>query len=107
MPRYFITIFFVFWLPSFSMYFFLKNKISHLIKKAFWLNLLIWLPLTFAAEYLYLWLDIWNFSEAIDPLTGIEIFGAPVEEFIFWFGAPVFFSLLYLTFDYIDKKYMR
>lgn len=107
MPRYLLTVILIFWVPSLILYLFLRNKISPLKKKAFWLNLLLWLPITFAAEYLYLWADIWNFSEDFDPLTGITIFGAPIEEFVFWFGAPVFFSLLYLFLEYLDKKYWR
>jgi hypothetical protein len=49
-------------------------------------------------------LDIWNFSEKISPLLGINIFGVPLEEFLFWFGAAVFFPLLYLAFNEIDQK---
>ena len=107
MPRYFLTVLFIFWIPSVFLYFFLRNKLTALKKKSFWINLAIWCPVTFAAEYLYLWADIWNFSEEFDPLLGISIFGAPIEEFAFWFGAPVFFTLLYLAFSYIDRRYFR
>jgi len=105
MPRYFLTVVFIFWIPSIFLFLFLRNRLSPLKRKAFWFNLLFWFPVTFAAEYLYLWADIWNFSEQVDPLIGLTIFGAPIEEFFFWFGAPVFFSLLYLFLDHIDRKF--
>jgi len=104
-PRYFLTDILIFWLPAVIIYLFLRKKTNSLQKKAFWINLLIWCPVTFAAEYLYLWADIWNFSEEFDPLLGISIFGAPIEEFAFWFGAPVFYTMLYMLFDYLDRKY--
>ena len=60
---------------------------------------MVFWPLTAAMEYLCLYLDIWDFSQELDPLLGIALFGAPIEEFLFWFGAPVFVLLAYFAFD--------
>ncbi|MFH1258830.1 MAG: hypothetical protein ABII74_03295 [Elusimicrobiota bacterium] len=107
MHLYFWTVIIIFWIPSAFLYLFLRKKLDSLTKKAFWITVLILMPVTFAAEYIYLWADIWNFSENYDPLIGISIWGAPIEEFIFWFGAPIFFTLVYLFFDYLDRRYLR
>lgn len=97
MPRYFIDTIIIFWIPILIMGIFLRNKLNPLTKKAFWISVLILTPLTFAMEYVYLWADIWNFTEAVDPLLGIRIWGAPIEEFCYWFGAGPFIILVYLT----------
>lgn len=107
MHLYFWTVFFLFWVPVFSLYLFLRKKLDPLTKKAFWINAIICLPISFISEYIYLWADIWNFSETYDPLIGIRLWGAPIEEFVFWFGAPPFYTLVYLLFDYLDKRYLK
>ncbi len=104
MPRYFLLTLLYFWIPVLTLGFFLKNKLDAPTKKAIWISLAIILPLTFVMEYVYLWADIWTFSEAMDPLLGIWLWGAPLEEFSFWFGAPPFFLMVYLTFDWWFKK---
>ncbi len=105
MPRYFIMTVIAFWIPVTVMGLFMKNKMAPLTKKALWTTILIMLPVTFAVEYLYLRTDIWTFSQEMDPLLGIEIFGAPIEEFSFWFGGTPFILLTYLTLAWLlDKK---
>lgn len=99
MPRYFISTLFYFWLPVVVLSAWTLPRLSSSHKKAFWISLAVMTPATFAMEYVYLWADIWTFSEALDPLLGIRIWGAPIEEFVFWFGAPPFILLLYLSFD--------
>lgn len=84
--------------------FFLRRRLDALSKKAFWVTSGVLLPLAFAMEYVYLWLDIWTFSEEKDPLLGIWLWGAPVEEFFFWFGGVLFLLLLYLTLDLLIKR---
>lgn len=105
MPRYFLLTLIYFWLPIVMMGFFLRNKLDKPTKKAFWITIAILLPLAFGMEYVYLYLDIWTFSEAMDPLLGIRIWSAPIEEFSFWFGGLFFLLLLYLSFDWILKKH--
>ncbi len=107
MHLYFWTVVIIFWIPSVFLYLFLRKKLDPLTKKAFWITVLILMPVTFAAEYIYLWADIWNFSEKYDPLIGITIWGAPIEEFVFRFGAPIFFIFVYLFFDYLDRHYLQ
>jgi len=56
-------------------------------------------PVTIAFEYVSLWLDIWSFDQSIDKLWGPVFYGAPLEEFLFWFGAPPFVLTQYLYFS--------
>jgi lycopene cyclase domain-containing protein len=102
-PRYFILTVLYFWIPVVLMGLFLRSRTDQNTKKAFWWALLLFTPMTFAMEYVFLWADIWNFSEAHDPLLGLWLWGAPIEEFSFWFGATPFILLLYLTFHHILK----
>lgn len=102
MPYYCIDTLCFFWLPSVVLYVYLIKKISGLKLKAFHLNLLMWCVITFIFEYVCLSLDIWNFTENYSPLVGINIIGVPIEEFLFWFGAAVFFPLLYLFLTELD-----
>jgi hypothetical protein len=104
MPRYFIESVCFFWLPSILMYAYVSRLMTRFKLEAFYINFLIWCLITFVFEYTCLSLDIWNFSEKLYPLIGINIFGVPLEEFLFWFGAAVFFPLLYLVFDEADMK---
>lgn len=105
MPRYFISTLIYFWLPVAVLSILSWNKFSSERKKTFILTLAVLLPATFAMEYVYLWADIWTFSEEFDPLLGIRIWGAPIEEFSFWFGAPPFILLVYFVFDrFLPKK---
>ncbi len=97
MPRYFIMTVVAFWIPITIMSLFLMNRLTPLTKKSLWTTILVMIPVSFGMEYVYLWTDIWNFSEEMDPLLGIRIFGAPIEEFSFWFGGTPFVLLTYLT----------
>lgn len=104
MPRYFLLTIVYFWVPIALMGLFLIGKLDPTAKKAFWVTIALLLPLAFAMEYVYLALDIWTFSEAMDPLLGLSLWGAPIEEFFFWFGGVFFILLLYLSFDSLFKK---
>lgn len=89
----------VFWIPVILLWVLMRRHWDPLTKKAFWISMLIMTPATAVMEYVYLWADIWDFSEELDPLLGIRIFGAPIEEFFFWFGCAPFMLLLYLNFN--------
>lgn len=104
LPLYFISVFSYFWIPVLIMGALLYPKQGRLTKKAFWLTLAIFYPLATGMEYVYLHLDIWTFSEEFDRLLGLSIFGAPVEEFVFWFGAPPFVLMTYFGFDRLFKR---
>lgn len=104
MPRYLIGTFIYFWIPVAMLGFFMRNRLDPSTKKALWVTLGILTPMTFAMEYVYLWADIWTFSEDLDPLLGIRIWGAPIEEFSFWFGATPFILLVYLAWDRILRR---
>jgi len=78
---------------------FLWRTLDAPTKKAFWKTMVVMTGATFLMEFVYLRLDIWTFSEAIDPLIGIGIWGVPVEEFVFWFGASPLFILTYFMFS--------
>lgn len=104
MPRYFLSTIIYFWVPVIFLGIFLRKKLSPNSKKAFWITLLIMTPLTVIMEYVYLWTDIWTFTEELDPLLGIWIYGAPIEEFVWWLGGTPFVLLTYLLFDTLTKK---
>lgn len=104
MPLYFISTLICFWIPAILMGLVFFPKQDDLSRKAFWLTLAIYIPLSTAMEYLCLYLDIWSFSEKKDPLLGLRIFGAPIEEFSFWFGAQPFFLFSYMGFDWLFKR---
>ncbi|MBD3343617.1 MAG: lycopene cyclase domain-containing protein [Chitinivibrionales bacterium] len=95
----------LFWIPAILLYvsMSLGKKISSARQKAFWATTLIMIPVTFLFEYLCLYLDIWGFHEDIHKLWGIKIWGAPIEEFLFWFGATPFCLMVYLYFRNIFK----
>ena len=99
MPRYFIDDLLVFWLPSAALAAWLWRGLDALTRKAFFLTLAVVLPATFAMEFVYLKVHIWRLDLSKDPLIGLSILGAPIEEFLFWFGAAFFILLSYLAFD--------
>ncbi len=99
MPVYFLTVFLVFWVPGIALMVALYRFLGPAPRKSFWITCLIMAVVSFGMEYVYLWADIWNFSEAHDPLLGIRIWGAPIEEFTYWFGATPFCLSLYLLFQ--------
>lgn len=104
---YFWSVIAMFWAPSVILYavllplYFLKNPAAH---KAFWILFGLMIPLTTAFEYFVLWLDLWNFSEQVSRLIGLRIFGAPVEEFLFWYGATPFCLLVYLYYKRLPQN---
>lgn len=97
MPRYFIITILVFWLPVLLLALLTWPRLTPPEKKAFWLSILVLTPATFGMEFVYIWAKIWTFSEANDPLLGIRLWGVPIEEFSFWFGATPFILLVYLS----------
>lgn len=101
MPRYFISVLIYFWVPVLVMAPFLLPHQDRLTRKIVWLTLGVFAILASVNEYIYLHFDLWTFSELKDPLLGPRLFGAPIEEFWFWFGAIPFTICLYLFFDLI------
>lgn len=98
MPLYFITAVLYFWLPIAVLAPLLLPSLDPLSRRAFWLTLAVFYPLAAGMEYVYLYCDVWTFSEKIDPLLGLRFYGAPVEEFVWWFGAVPFAMLVYFAF---------
>lgn len=95
MPLYFLTCIFMFWIPATALTigcWGLQTATQH---RAFWITGAAFGGLSLVMEYVYLWLDLWSFSTAHDPLLGINLWGAPIEEFVFWFGATPFVLSLY------------
>ena len=104
MPLYFIIYLFLFWVPVFVLMFVLRKKLDPITRKAFWVTWLLVNFMTFGMEYIYLKFHVWTFSQQVDPLLGINLFGVPIEEFEFWWGAAALFMLLYLFFDRLMPK---
>ncbi len=86
-----------FWISSLVLYLLLFKKMKGPTTQAFWGTMVLFIPVTFLFEYVGLWVDGWDFDNKY-PLWGIKIFGAPIEEFLFWFGAPPYVMLNYLWF---------
>jgi lycopene cyclase domain-containing protein len=108
MPRYFWLYIWSFWVPILILLPILWRYMDAPTKKSLFISLVcISWPLSIVMEYVYLKLDVWDFSEAWDPLLGIKLFGAPIEEFVFWFGAPVIILLVYTGLDLLDRKFLR
>lgn len=95
MHVYFLTCVLMFWVPGVALVFGLWRGRPRHEHRAFWLTCALVAVLSFGMEFVYLWADIWSFSEADDPLLGITIFGAPLEEFTYWFGASPFLLSVY------------
>ena len=108
MPRYFILYLLCFWGPVLVLTPPLWLATDRPTKKAVAVTLFLFCwPLSFLMEYVYLWADVWDFSTAWDPLLGVRLFNAPVEEFVFWFGAPWIVLYLYLILDKLDRRFLR
>jgi hypothetical protein len=88
-----------FWISSLVLYILLFKKIKGSVAHSFWACMVLFVPVTFLFEFVGLWVDGWGFDDKY-PLWGLNIFGAPVEEFLFWFGAPPYVMLNYLWFHY-------
>jgi lycopene cyclase domain-containing protein len=96
-PLYVIECVLLFWVPGVALFIALWPGLRRADRLAFGRTLLLMTPLTLLMEFVYLKADIWNFSEAQDPLLGLTLFGAPIEEFAFWFGATPFVLGVYLA----------
>ena len=72
--------------------------LSRAQRKAFWIVWLVMSAVTFGMEFVYLKADIWSFAED-SKLLGIFILDVPIEEFVFWFGAPPFLLGVYWMFQ--------
>ena len=107
MPLYFVTCVLIFWVPGVALLVGNYGWLSGKQRKAFWIVLALMAVITFGMEYVYLWADIWSFSEAYDPLLGIELWGAPIEEFTFWFGATPFVLGVYWTLQRVSRRLSR
>ena len=98
MPVYFITYTVLFWIPAAVLGFFLFKKAPPALKRSFWAAVALIAVTTTVMEYVYLGFDVWSFSQKTDKLLGIWFGPAPIEEFVFWFGAPPFCLAVYLSF---------
>lgn len=97
MPVYFITYTVLFWIPAAVLMLALFRGEPPALKKAFWASAVLIAITTTIMEYVYLGLDVWSFSQKTDKLIGIWFGPAPIEEFVFWYGAPPFCMSVYLA----------
>ena len=103
MPVYFLTCVFLFWIPGLALLTGFWRGLSPARRRAFMITWALMGAQTFAMEYVYLWADIWSFSQAHDPLLGLDMLGAPIEEFAFWFGATLFVLTLYRLLQWFER----
>jgi len=104
MPVYLITYSLLFWVPALLFIFLRLGEAAPAVRKSFWAASAAMAAASVVMEYLFLKFDVWFFSEKIDRLLGIWIGAAPVEEFVFWFGATPFCLAVYLTYSRRIKK---
>ncbi len=107
MPVYLITYTILFWIPALIFMLFLLKAFGAPVRKGFWAASAAMGAVSVLMEYLFLKFDVWFFSEKIDRLVGLRLFGAPVEEFVFWFGATPFCLALYLMYGRLMKKHAQ
>ena len=88
----------LYWIPAAALLGWRWRTLRRAQRRAVWIVSAVMAAVTFGMEYVYLWADIWNFSEERFPLLGIYLGPAPVEEFVFWFGATPFVLGLYFAF---------
>ncbi|MEA3306524.1 MAG: hypothetical protein U9Q34_01920 [Elusimicrobiota bacterium] len=74
------------------------------MKKSFWITSIVMAVALIGMEYLYLKFDVWGFSEKIDPLIGIWFGKAPIEEYVYWFGATPFCLSVYLSYKRLFER---
>lgn len=101
--NYGYSVILLFWIPSALLYAYLYSWMGTGFRRAFWITFSLLIPVTFGFEYVCLALDVWSFSEQTHKLWGPELWGAPVEEFVFWFGATPLCVLLYLYYYRVAK----
>lgn len=80
----------IYWVPAAVLAALNWRSLRPAHRKAFWIVSAAMALVTFGMEYVYLWADVWNFSEQYFPLSGFYVGIAPVEEFVFWWGATPF-----------------
>ena len=105
MPVYLITYTVLFWVPALLFILFILKTFDGGIKKSFWAACVAMAVVSVIMEYLFLKFDVWFFSEKIDRLIGLWFGAAPVEEFVFWFGATPFCLAVYLSYCKLFKKH--
>jgi lycopene cyclase domain-containing protein len=104
MPVYLITYTLLFWLPAALFCAFLLGRFDAPLRKGYWAACVTMAVVSVLMEYLFLHFDVWFFSQKIDKLVGLWIGSAPVEEFVYWFGATPFCLGVYLTYSKFLKK---
>lgn len=72
---------------------------------AFILVIFVNVPLTILFEYLGVDVfEIWGFDCTYNELFGITLFSYPIEEFIFWWGAPILVLSTYKFFSCFQQE---
>lgn len=104
MPVYLVTYSVLFWLPAMLLGVFLFKTLPVPLKRSFWAACFLMSLVSVAMEYLYIYFDVWSFSEKTDRLLGLWLWTAPVEEFVFWFGATPFCLAVYLGYCRLFRR---
>jgi len=104
MPVYLILYLIIFWVPAALFVLLGLGACAPATRRAFWAASAAMAVVSVVMEYLFLKFDVWFFSEKIDRLLGLWIGSAPVEEFVFWFGATPFCLAVYLSYRRLFKK---
>lgn len=55
------------------------------------------IPMTIAIEKTMLYFNTWGFSNEHVRFIGLNVFGAPIEEYLYWWLAPIMLGFIYLV----------
>jgi len=54
-------------------------------------------------EVVMLYFDTWGFTKSHGRFIGVNFLGAPIEEYIYWWMAPVLVGIIYITLRKVNK----
>lgn len=58
-------------------------------------------------ELIFIHTDTWGFSRTMNEMVGVNLFGIPIEEYIFWEFCPLVVIFTYMYFKQLTKPISR
>ncbi len=93
---YFASLMILFYLPAAILFHYVWTRGDPWSKASVIFVNCVALAFGIVLELVAVHLDFWTFYTDLDPLVGFSVGGIPVEEFIFYFGANLQLTLLYV-----------
>lgn len=95
--NYFWTIVAGMGLPTLIVWFMGRKNLDLSAWKSFITFNLFSIVISTIIEVIMLNYDTWGFSKAHGRFIGVNFIGAPIEEYIYWWIAPILVGMLYIT----------